>query len=390
MGKPTKPQILNQTTRDMVETSRETARKVALNASKKVLSKRNSDKDHLDSDNDDTSFKRPKRELVSIQASHDDHDDEENDDSEDVSDEDSDDESEESDDGEEVDDDNASSLRRHTKSLAASMSAQSGRKALLSKHIQKQLEQKLIEQQYRHLMNEMHTLLPHSKKDAKLDSKSHLEDLNELAELNNCNNCLYFEVRKHQDMYLWMSKTPNGPSVKFMVRNVHTMDELKMTGNCLKGSRPVLSFDKTFDLEPHLQLLKEMFTQTFAVPRTSRKIKPFIDHIMSFSILDNKIWLRNFQIIEKIPEKGLSKEPEISLVEIGPRCVLDIIRIFDGSFGGSTLYENTLFVSPNELRRNIKAEINAKHQGKAIAQEEREKKKLHNLPAPDPMADVFI
>ncbi|KAJ8323324.1 hypothetical protein BDV3_004257 [Batrachochytrium dendrobatidis] len=443
MGKPTKPQILNQTTRDMVETSRETARKVALNASKKVLSKRNSDKDHLDSDNDDTSFKRPKRELVSIQASHDDHDDEENDDSEDVSDEDSDDESEESDDGEEVDDDNASSLRRHTKSLAASMSAQSGRKALLSKHIQKQLEQKLIEQddmddeqqsdnadeeceddqleeevatvntktpssaqkykqrvlliasrgityRYRHLMNEMHTLLPHSKKDAKLDSKSHLEDLNELAELNNCNNCLYFEVRKHQDMYLWMSKTPNGPSVKFMVRNVHTMDELKMTGNCLKGSRPVLSFDKTFDLEPHLQLLKEMFTQTFAVPRTSRKIKPFIDHIMSFSILDNKIWLRNFQIIEKIPEKGLSKEPEISLVEIGPRCVLDIIRIFDGSFGGSTLYENTLFVSPNELRRNIKAEINAKHQGKAIAQEEREKKKLHNLPAPDPMADVFI
>lgn len=24
---------------------------------------------------------------------------------------------------------------------------------------------------------------------------------------------------------------------------VHTMDELKMTGNCLKGSRPLLSFD---------------------------------------------------------------------------------------------------------------------------------------------------
>jgi ribosome biogenesis protein BRX1 len=68
-------------------------------------------------------------------------------------------------------------------------------------------------------MNDMHALLPHSKKDAKLDSKCHLEDLNELAELNNCNNCLYFEMRKHQDMYMWMSKTPNGPSVKFLVRN---------------------------------------------------------------------------------------------------------------------------------------------------------------------------
>ena len=38
-------------------------------------------------------------------------------------------------------------------------------------------------------------------------------------------------------------------------QNVHTMDELKLTGNHLKGSRPVLSFDGAFDTEPHLQLL---------------------------------------------------------------------------------------------------------------------------------------
>lgn len=42
---------------------------------------------------------------------------------------------------------------------------------------------------------------------------------------------------------------------------VHTMDELRMTGNCLQGSRPVLHFDKAFDTVPHLQLLREMFTQ---------------------------------------------------------------------------------------------------------------------------------
>lgn len=126
---------------------------------------------------------------------------------------------------------------------------------------------------YRHLMQDLDNLLPHSKKDAKLDSKSRLEDLNEVAELNNCNNCLYFETRKHQDMYLWMAKTPNGPSVKFTVKNIHTMDELKMTGNCLKGSRPILSFDGGFQAHPHLQLLQELFTHTFAVPKTSRKIK---------------------------------------------------------------------------------------------------------------------
>jgi ribosome biogenesis protein BRX1 len=33
-----------------------------------------------------------------------------------------------------------------------------------------------------------------------------------------------------------------------------------MTGNCLKGSRPILSFDKNFESEPYLVLIKEVFT----------------------------------------------------------------------------------------------------------------------------------
>ena len=39
------------------------------------------------------------------------------------------------------------------------------------------------------------------------------------------------------------------------------MAEVKLTGNCLKGSRPMLSFDLAFDAQPHLVLLKELFTQ---------------------------------------------------------------------------------------------------------------------------------
>lgn len=74
-------------------------------------------------------------------------------------------------------------------------------------------------------------------------------------------NTLYFEARKHEDLYLWAAKTPNGPSVKMHVQNIHTMDELKMTGNCLKGSRPILSFSEEFDKVPHWTLLKELFTQ---------------------------------------------------------------------------------------------------------------------------------
>jgi ribosome biogenesis protein BRX1 len=128
----------------------------------------------------------------------------------------------------------------------------------------------------RHLMNDIEALLPHVKKgkigaspydvgftrdtDSKLDSKSQLHLLPELADLNNCNNTLYFEARRHEDLYLWAAKTPNGPSVKMHVQNVHTMDELKMTGNCLKGSRGILSFDEAFDATESGKLIKELFT----------------------------------------------------------------------------------------------------------------------------------
>lgn len=96
--------------------------------------------------------------------------------------------------------------------------------------------------------------------ESKLDSKAQLHLLPELADVNNCNNTVYFEARRHQDLYMWTAKTPNGPSIKLHVQNVHTMDELKMTGNCLKGSRGILSFDKAFDESEWGRLTKEIFT----------------------------------------------------------------------------------------------------------------------------------
>jgi hypothetical protein len=30
---------------------------------------------------------------------------------------------------------------------------------------------------------------------------------------------LYFEARKHKDLYLWVAKAPGGPSAKFHVTN---------------------------------------------------------------------------------------------------------------------------------------------------------------------------
>lgn len=30
--------------------------------------------------------------------------------------------------------------------------------------------------------------------------------------------CFHFQCRKHKDLYMWMVKSPNGPSVKFLVK----------------------------------------------------------------------------------------------------------------------------------------------------------------------------
>jgi len=193
-------------------------------------------------------------------------------------------------------------------------------------------------------MNDMRALLPHSKKESKFDNKARLSPINEIADLNNCNNVIFFECRKQQDLYLWMAKSPNGPSVKFLVLNVHTMEEMKLTGNALKGSRPILSFDKAFGEQPHWVLIKELFVQIFGTPKGHRKSKPFIDHIFHFAIVDQKVWFRNYQVVE-------NEKKERTLVEIGPRFVLHLYRIFSGSFGGPTLYINPNFVTPNKMRQ---------------------------------------
>ena len=35
--------------------------------------------------------------------------------------------------------------------------------------------------------------------------------------------------------------------------------------------------------------------------------------------------------------------------QVGPRFCLNPIKIFGGSFGGPTLYENPFYVSPNQV-----------------------------------------
>ncbi|KAL8922017.1 MAG: hypothetical protein Q9208_005472 [Pyrenodesmia sp. 3 TL-2023] len=257
-----------------------------------------------------------------------------------------------------------------------------------------------ITYRHRHLLNDLYALLPHSRKDAKLDTKTKLYQLNELADLYNCNNVLFFEARKGKDLYIWMSKAPNGPTVKCHLQNLHTTSELHFPGNCLRGSRPILSFDATFTTAPHLLLIKELLTHIFGVPKGARKTKPFVDHVMGFTIVDFKIWIRCFEIretaiaksellraqqptteaddtstkeVRAVGEKG--GDTKISLVEIGPRFILTPIVILESSFGGPVIYENKEFVSPNQIRSDLRKSKAGRYAQRSEQQIERKAKK---------------
>lgn len=245
-----------------------------------------------------------------------------------------------------------------------------------------------ISPRYRHLMLDLVQLLPNSKKDAKLDTKSQRHVINEVADMKGCNNVIFFETRKHKDLYIWMAKTPNGPTVKFHCTNVHTMAELKLSGNHLKGSRPLLSFSEAFDGQAHWQVMKEVLTHMFATPRGHPRSKPFVDHVLSFSIADNRLWIRNYQVVPS-PEKKRVTADSLGLVEVGPRLTLNPIKILEGSFGGPVLYSNPTYVSPNLVRAEAKRMKAGKYSAKL---KNKERRKGHALANPLPvseLADVF-
>lgn len=242
-----------------------------------------------------------------------------------------------------------------------------------------------VSHRHRHLLSDLNSLLPHTYKETKLDTKSsnnYNAALNSLADLHSCNYVFFLEARKHgQDLYLWLAKAPNGPTVKFSVSNVHTMGELGFGGNCLKGGRGVVVFDKSFEdaefggAQEYKGLVRELLKGVFCVPRRGpRGMKPFVDRVTGIFGLDGKIWIRVYEIREVDKEKaeaGDKAMTDLSLVEIGPRFVLTPIVVQEGSFGGPVIYENREFVSPNQVRRDVKLKKASRHARRTDGRKER-------------------
>lgn len=111
-----------------------------------------------------------------------------------------------------------------------------------------------------------------------------------------------------------------------------------------------------------------------------------------------QIWVRNYQILEQqatnaleahLAKKQSGQEENTSLVEIGPRFVLNPIRIFRGSFGGQTLFQNPDFVSPNEIRAMQYKRKGQTYEQRKESQKKRKARQEELVLPEDPLDGVF-
>jgi ribosome biogenesis protein BRX1 len=246
-----------------------------------------------------------------------------------------------------------------------------------------------VTSRFRHLTEDIRKMLPHHKSEPKFEKTANLHDINEVCELKSCNNVIFFEARKMTDLYMYIARVPAGPTLKFQVLNIHTTGEVRLAGNCLLGSRPILHFDKHFDELAELKLTKTLLIQALGTPRNHPKCKPFHDHLMQFTYLDNKIWFRHYQIAPETQHDNDDPEKQ-TLTEIGPRFVLDPIRFLTGSFSGQTMYANPRYMSPTALRVQAKKLLGNPYRRKLEGKADREAKKKENEEAPDPLDEAFV
>ena len=244
---------------------------------------------------------------------------------------------------------------------------------------------------YRHLMEDFKAMMPHSKSEPKFDKNLDMKEINDICEMRSCNNAVYFEHHKSNYCYMYLAGMPAGPTIKFQVYNAHTLAEMKLSGNCLKGSRPLLHFDTAFldQALPHLGLMKDMLKRVFGVPRNHPKSKPFHDHVMCFYWIDGKVWVRHYQITPvSVPEFNDNPDYQ-TLTEIGPRFVLEPVLILDGSFSGAVIYKNTEFRTPAMLMRQMRIEKGEAGQQQALQSDERKVRKINAEMEEDHIDQMF-
>lgn len=80
----------------------------------------------------------------------------------------------------------------------------------------------------------------------------------------------------------------------------------------------------------------------------------------------------------------------MALVEIGPRFVMTLITMLEGSFGGPVIFENKQYVSPNVMRSQMKQQAADQAKSRADAAFQRKVKVRDAVMAADPLADSVL
>ncbi|CAI7755134.1 unnamed protein product [Closterium sp. NIES-53] len=261
-------------------------------------------------------------------------------------------------------------------------------------------------------MEDITALLPHSKKEPKVDvarGRQLNEALSELMDLRGCSLCLFFEAARSasslRSVALLSPRVPSPPhSPPFHSAPLHSISppipSCPFSCPCL--SIPPRIFPSPNPLSPHspcptmppvfaLSVPVSLFPShslchpTFgpvlaAVLSLTSPLPPFLlslfpspPSLCSLSLpaclppdakaegplsLAQQGALRTFCEVSHQSE-GASRIYDItvermSLVEVGPRFCLNPIRVFSGTFGGPTLNENPSYISPNKFRINEK------------------------------------
>ncbi|XP_013385183.1 ribosome production factor 2 homolog isoform X1 [Lingula anatina] len=148
-----------------------------------------------------------------------------------------------------------------------------------------------------------------------------LEDQTSLEFLSDRNDASLFMFGSHQ------KKRPNNVVIgRFFDFHVLDMVELGIekyksmqefhVGKFSLGSKPCLLFaGEAFENEPEYQRLKNLLIDFFRGPVIENIRLAGLEHVLLFTTLDGKIYLRNYKVQMK---KSGSRTPRIELEEIGP------------------------------------------------------------------------
>lgn len=251
-----------------------------------------------------------------------------------------------------------------------------------------------INARQRHFLDDLCLLMAHFKKESKFDTKKDLFALNELAELNGCGYTVFFEARKPQELFMWLAKTPGGPSIRFHVQNIHTLEELHLSGNCMKNTRAILTFDPFYSSTAHGQVMKDLLTAIFGVPKNHKKTRPYVDHVIHFAWSDDRVWVRNYQILEGAAAAPSASDARVSmeglsLEEIGPRFILHPIMVKEGSFTGRTSWRNPHYTPMAQLRASRKLGEAMCHKQRTLDQAASSYRKKTTVLPEDELEHVF-